>query len=81
MDHEILRILWNPGGEEYVLTPRLVAENTSWSWTAVRQHLLTLRDHGLVEYYDEDVGIYQLSDRGRAWLNGDLDTEDLEDGD
>lgn len=42
---------------------------------------MTLRDHGLVEYYDETGGIYQLSDRGRAYLVGELAVEELESGD
>ncbi|MFC4408584.1 hypothetical protein [Haloarchaeobius iranensis] len=42
--------------------------------------MLALRDHGLVEYYDEEAGIYQLSQRGRNYLSGDLDAEELEDG-
>jgi DNA-binding IclR family transcriptional regulator len=77
MDRDILERLQNRG-DELVLTPALVAANTDWSRTAVRRHMLELRDCGLVEYYDEDRSIYQLSDRGRAWLDGDLPTEELE---
>jgi len=64
-----------------VLTPKTIAANTNWSRSGVDSHLRTLRGHGLVEYYDEQKSLYQLSDRGRAWLNGDLDTDDLEDHD
>lgn len=81
VDWDLLRRLQNPGNEEFVSTPRLLSENTNWEWTTVREHLITLRDHGLVEYYDEEAGIYQLSDRGRAWLEGELPTEALEDDD
>lgn len=63
------------------MTPRVVAANTDWGRDAIRQHLLTLRDEGLIEYYDEDTGIYQLSDRGRAYLAGELDVQELEDND
>ncbi|WP_218778806.1 helix-turn-helix domain-containing protein [Halobacterium hubeiense] len=79
MDRDILECLWNPGNSELVLSPRLIAENTDWGRDAVRSHMLKLREHGLVEYYDEDGGIYQLSDRGREWLEGELPTEELED--
>lgn len=64
-----------------MLTPKTIAANTNWSRSGVDSHLRTLRGHGLVEYYDEQKSLYQLSDRGRAWLNGDLDTDDLEDHD
>ena len=79
VDRDILEILYNEGGpHELVLSPRIIAENTDWSRQTVRDHLMTLRDHSLVEYYDETGGIYQLSDRGRAYLEGDLEAADLE---
>ncbi len=80
VDRDILELLQNePGVRELVLTPRLIAENTDWGRDTVREHLLVLRDQGLVEYYDESAGIYQLSDRGRSYLGGDLDVDELED--
>jgi predicted ArsR family transcriptional regulator len=79
MDRDILERLRNEGNDELVLTPALVSENLDWSRNAVRKHMLELRDRGLLEYYDEDRSIYQLSDRGQAWLAGDLPTDDLED--
>lgn len=79
MDRDILERLWNPGNRELVLSPRLIAENTDWGRDAVRAHMLELRKHGLVEYYDEDAGIYQLSERGRQWLEGEVETSELED--
>jgi predicted ArsR family transcriptional regulator len=78
MDRDILERLRNEGNEELVLTPALISENTDWSRNAVRKHMIELRDRGLVEYYDEDRSIYQLSERGRAWLDGNLPTEELE---
>lgn len=79
VDRAILELLHNEGGpHELVLSPRLLAENSDWSRQTVREHLMTLRDEGLVEYYDETGGIYQLSDRGRAYLVGELDVGRLE---
>jgi predicted transcriptional regulator len=78
MDRDILERLQNPGNKELVLTPRLIAENTDWGRDAVRDHVLRLREHNLIEYYDEEGGIYKLSDRGREWLNGELPAEELE---
>lgn len=79
VDRAILELLRNEGGpHELVLSPRLLAENSDWSRQTVREHLMTLRDRGLVEYYDESGGIYRLSDRGRAYLAGELAVEELE---
>lgn len=78
MDRDILKRLWNRGNEELVLTPALIADNTDWGRSAVRKHILRLQEHGLVEYYDEERAVYQLSERGRAWLEGELSTDALE---
>ncbi len=79
VDRDILELLHNDGGlHELVLSPRIIAENIDWSRQTVREHVMTLREHGLVEYYDETGGIYQLSDRGRSYLEGELDADDLE---
>ncbi len=79
-DRDILEILANEGGRrELVLTPRLIAENTDWARDTIREHVVVLRDHNLIEYHDESAGIYQLSDRGRAYLAGNLDVSELDD--
>ncbi len=79
VDRDILELLSNEGGaSELRMTPRVVAANTDWGQDAIRKHLLTLRDHGLLEYHDEDAGIYQISDHGRAYLAGNLDVSELE---
>nr|WP_121741707.1 ArsR family transcriptional regulator [Natronorubrum halophilum] len=80
VDRDILELLTNEGGpHELVLSPRIIAENTDWSRQTVRDHLMTLRDRRLVEYHDESGGIYRLSDRGRSYLEGELDVAELED--
>lgn len=78
VDRDVLEVLYNEGNRELVLTPRLIAENTDWKRNTVRRHVRLLAEHGLVEYYDEAAGIYQLSDRGRAYLAGELDVAELE---
>lgn len=78
MDRDILELLHNEGGQELVLTPALIADNTDWGRSAVRKHVLALREHDLIEYYDEERAVYQLSGRGRKWLEGELPTEELE---
>lgn len=79
VDRDILARLLNKGNDELRLTPGMIAENLDWGDQAVREHMPILRERGLVEYADETRGVYQLSDRGRAWLAGDLPTEELED--
>lgn len=81
VDRDILERLWNEGNRELRLTPGMIAENVDWGDQAVREHVLTLREYELVEHADETRGVYQLSDRGRSWLEGDLPTEALEDDD
>ncbi len=78
VDRDILELLQNEGNHELVLTPRLIAENTDWERDTVRSHVLTLAEHGLIEYHDESAGIYRLSERGRAYLRGEIAPEELE---
>lgn len=77
-DRAILERLWNEGNDELALTPAVIAVNTDYARTTVREHMSELLDHSLVEYYDEERAIYQLSSRGRAYLAGELDVEELE---
>ena len=79
VDRDILEILQNEGGHELVLTPGLIAENTDWKRQTVREHLSDLLAHDLVEYHDESRAIYRLSDRGRDYLEGRIDSSELED--
>jgi len=46
-------------------------------YSTVRLRLGELQDHELIEKVGE-AGYYQITDRGRAYLSGDLDAEDLE---
>ena len=81
-DRDILELLQNEGADrELVLTPGLIAENTDWSRSTVRTHLMELRDRDFVAYDDEDRSIHRLTDRGRAYLAGDLDPDELESAD
>lgn len=59
------------------LTPAVIAENIDKSRTHVSRRLSDLTDHGLVE--KPKRGYYELTDRGRAYLAGELDAADLED--
>ena len=77
-DDRILEFLQNDPNPKIVATPRVIAENIDFNRGYVTQRLSKLRDNGFVEYYDEGTGIYQITDRGRAYLAGNLDANDLE---
>lgn len=48
------------------------------SHPAVKRRLPVLEDHGLLRKVDDDRGYYRITDRGRAYLEGELESEDLE---
>ncbi|WP_137288209.1 winged-helix domain-containing protein [Natronorubrum halophilum] len=48
-------------------------------YSTVRQRLRELEDHGLIEKVD-DAGYYQVSAEGKAYLEGELDVDELENG-
>ncbi len=79
VDRAILERLKNEGNAELVLAPRPISDNTDYARSTVRRHLLELKEHGLVEYYDESASIYKLTDLGRAYLKGLVDADELED--
>ncbi|QZP39116.1 helix-turn-helix domain-containing protein [Halobaculum magnesiiphilum] len=73
VDRDILELLENRGNRELVLNPRMIAENTDWKRTTIREHVRTLFERGFLEYYDESGSIYQLSEKGRSFLAGELE--------
>ncbi|MFC7203675.1 helix-turn-helix domain-containing protein [Haloferax namakaokahaiae] len=78
---EILSPNSNEGNDELVLTPALIAENTDYARTTIREHLATLLEHGLVGYHDEARAIYRLSEKGRGYLAGEIGATELEKSD
>lgn len=80
VDLDILEVLANPGAaRDFVASPRIIAANTTWDKQTVRDHMRNLRDAGLVEYYDEADGIYQVSDVGRQYLSRAIAPSELPD--
>lgn len=77
-DDRILEFLLNDPNEPIIATPAVVEMNVDYAIAHVRNRLGELLDAGLVEYYDKDRGAYQITERGRAYLKGELDAEDLE---
>lgn len=62
--------------KDILATPRVVSANIEYTHQYVNERMKPLRDHGLVE--TEGDGLYRITDRGRAYLAGDLEAEDLE---
>jgi len=77
-DDAILEFLLNEGNRPLKASPAVVQANIEYQISHVRNRLRELHSAGLVEYYDEDRGIYQITEKGRAYLAGDLDASDLE---
>ncbi|MFC4247230.1 winged helix-turn-helix domain-containing protein [Natribaculum luteum] len=72
-DDRILETLADSG---LILSPRVLSANTDYSRHYLSTRLGKLRDAELVDRVDE--GLYQITDRGRAYLEGDLEAEVLE---
>ncbi|RKD95508.1 hypothetical protein ATJ93_2366 [Halopiger aswanensis] len=77
-DDHILEFLLNEGNREIVATPRVIAENIDFNPGYIRQRMRKLLEEDLVAYYDEEAGIYEITDQGRAYLAGEIDAKDLE---
>lgn len=76
-DDAILEFLLNEGNEPLVANPSTVEANIDYKISHVRRRLRALQEGGLVDYYDEDRGLYQITDLGQAYLTGELNAEEL----
>lgn len=76
-DDFILELLLNDG-DPLIATPAVIAVNIDYSVDYVLKRMKKLRESGLVGYYDEDRGMYEITDRGRAYLAGELDVDDFD---
>lgn len=69
------RILQALEETEMMLTPVVLAKNLDYSRTWVSTRISKLVDAGLIE--NPEGSFYQISDRGRSYLAGELDAEDF----
>ncbi|SEQ94520.1 helix-turn-helix domain-containing protein [Natrinema salaciae] len=61
------------------MPPAVVSYNIDGvSHPTVKRRLPVLEDHGLLRKVDDSRGYYRITDRGRAYLEGELDAADLE---
>lgn len=72
-DDRILETLESSG---IVLSPAVLAYNTDYTRNYVNKRLRKLRNKGLIERVDS--GYYQITDRGQAYLGGEIEADKLE---
>nr|WP_311170636.1 winged helix-turn-helix domain-containing protein [Halobellus sp. ZY16] len=72
-DDRVLELLEESG---LILSPAVIAKNLDYSRNWVSRRLGKIVDADLVEQIDD--GYYRITDRGRAYLAGELDADDLE---
>ena len=77
-DDAILEFLLNSGNNPLIANPAVIEMNIGFGSSTVRSRIRLLYDADLVEYFDADRGAYQISEKGRAYLSGEIDIEDLE---
>lgn len=70
-DIAILKLLYN-GGDELRLPPAVIADNIGYSPARVRQRVKPLRETDCISYYDESRGVYEIANRGRSYILGEM---------
>jgi len=73
-DDRILELL---DESDLILSPSVIAKNLEYTRNWISKRLSLLVNAGLIEQVDE--GYYVITDRGRAYLGGELDSDDLTD--
>lgn len=73
-DDRILELL---DESDLILSPAVISVNLEYNRSWISRRISKLVDVGLVEAVNE--GYYKITDRGRAYLSGELDADDLED--
>lgn len=77
-DIAILELLHN-GGDELRLPPAVIADNISYSAQRVRERVTPLRKTHCIQYFDKARGVYELDDRGRRYVTGEMTEAEAED--
>ncbi len=72
-DDRILDLLDESG---LILSPAVMAKNLDYSRNWISRRTGKLVEEGLVEAVDD--GYYRITDRGRAYLAGEIDADELE---
>ena len=72
-DDRILELL---AESDLILTPAVIGKNLEYTRNWVSRRIGKLEDASLVEPVDS--GYYRITDRGRAYLSGEIDADELE---
>ena len=72
-DDRILELL---AESDLILTPAVIGKNLEYTRNWVSRRIGKLEDASLVE--PVDPGYYRITDRGRAYLSGEIDADELE---
>ncbi|WP_076143222.1 helix-turn-helix domain-containing protein [Natrinema saccharevitans] len=70
------RILETLADSDLILSPRVLSANIDYSRHYLSTRLGKLCDAGLVDRIDE--GLYRITDRGHAYLEGKLEADEIE---
>jgi len=73
-DDRILELL---DESELILTPAVIAVNLDYNRSWISRRISKLVDAGFVETVND--GYYRITDYGRAYLEGNLNEDDIED--
>ena len=73
-DDRILEVIEDSG---LVLTPAVLAANIDYSRNYISDRCRLLNEAGLLA--KEDEGLYYITEKGRAYLMGEIDGDELED--
>nr|WP_238992175.1 winged helix-turn-helix domain-containing protein [Halorubrum terrestre] len=71
-DDRVLELL---AESDLILTPAVIAKNLEYTRNWVSRRIGKLEDADLVEPVDS--GYYRITDRGRAYLSGEIDADEL----
>ena len=84
------RVSWMTRADDYILellreagitaNPSTIAFNIDYDRRYVSKRCLTLTEHGLLDRVDETKAMYRITDRGKAYLDGELGASELENG-
>lgn len=70
------RILETLAGSDLILSPAVIAVNTEYTRNYVNKRIAVLLENDLVKRVQD--GYYEITEKGRKYLDGDLDAEELE---
>lgn len=77
-DDAILEFLLNEPARPIRATPGVVAANINFAKSTINDRLPSLLQTNLVEYYDESAGIYQITEKGKRYLSGEISEDELQ---